>query len=121
MALESGVEAAAAIDRALAAGDVSARAFARFQRIQRRRFKYFRRFARGFYDPWFCDVFMQPTRRLGLIDAIVTALAGEWRPTLLNRLRLEIFFAVVAAQRFLPLAPRKHGAPPVEEKGDDGC
>lgn len=121
MALESGVEAAGAIDRALAAGDVSARAFAGFQKIQRRRFKYFRRFARGFYDPWFRDVFMQPTRRLGLTDAIVTALAGEWRPTLLNRLRLEVFFAVVAGQRFLPLAPRRHSASPVEEEEDGGC
>jgi len=120
LALESGVEAADAIDRALAAGDVSARAFAAFQKVQRRRFKYFRRFARSFYDPWFRDVFMTPTRRLGLTEAIATALAGHWRPSFLNRLRLELFFAAVAVQRFVTLSPRRHGAPAVDER-DVGC
>ncbi len=108
LALESGTEAAEAIDRALAAGDVSARAFAAYQRIQRRRFRYFHRFARGFYNPSFRDLLLQPSNRLGLLDAMVVALSGNWRPPLHVRLRIEAFFALTFVQRYFPIAPRIH-------------
>lgn len=108
LALESGLEAAEAIDRALGMGDPSAASFAAYDRIQRRRYKFFRRFVRGFYDPAFRDLFIAPTRRTGILSAIVGALAGNWQPSLSVRLRLELFFALVLVQRFLPLAPRSH-------------
>lgn len=108
LALESGVEAAGAIDRALASGDVSAASFAAFERTQRRRYTSFRRMVRGFYDPPFRDLFFHPTNRFGLLDAIVTLLAGHWRLPFGSRCRLEIFFALVRLQRFLPIAPRYH-------------
>ena len=108
LALESGLEAAAVIDRALVSGNVSAGAFASYQRIQRRRFTFFRRFARGFYDPAFRDLFFQPTNRFGLLDAIVAVLAGNWRPSFKIRVKIGAFFAMVAAQRYVTLAPRSH-------------
>lgn len=110
LALESGIEAADAIDAGLASGKITARSFAAFNRRQRRRFKRFRRFVQGFYDPAFRDLFLQPTDRFGLFDAIVSVLAGNWRPSLLDRLRIHLFFTLVAAQRRLPLAPRIHDA-----------
>jgi flavin-dependent dehydrogenase len=108
LALESGLEAAEAVDRALAAGNVSAKAFARFAKLQRRRFKYFRRFVHGFYNPLFRDLFFHPTNRFGLLDALVSALAGQWRPSLATRIRIESFFVLVAIQSRFPLAPRIH-------------
>ncbi len=108
LALESGLEAAAAIDRALAAGTFSVRAFASYERTQRRRYEYFRRFALGFYEPAFRDLFFQPTNRWGLLDAIVAVLAGNWRPSLKIRMKIGAFFTLVAAQRYFTLAPRSH-------------
>ena len=99
---------AAAVDAGLAAGKLSARSFATYDRRQRRRFKVFRRFARGFYDPAFRDLFFQPTNRFGMLDAIVNVLSGNWRPSLATRLRIAAFFALVRAQRRLTLAPRTH-------------
>ena len=110
LALESGLDAAAVIERALASGNVSLRAFAGYQRTQRRRYRFFRRFARAFYDPAFRDLFFQPTQRWGLLDAIVSALSGNWRPSLKTRARLGLFFVFVAVQKVLPLAPRTHSA-----------
>ncbi len=108
LALESGFEAGAAADRALAEGSVTKRAFGAFQRRQRRRYKVFRRLVRGFYQPAFRDLFFQPTNRWGLLDAMVTVLAGNWNPSLANRARLGLFFALAATQRRLPLVPRSH-------------
>ena len=111
LALESGFEAGDAVDRALAAGSVAAGAFAGYNRRQRRRYKAFRRFVRGFYQPSFRDLFFHPTSRWGLLDAIAVVLAGNWNPTLANRARLALFFALAGAQRAVPLVPRRHQRP----------
>lgn len=107
-ALESGLESAEAIDAALTSGDVSARSFAGFDRLQRRRYEVFRRFVEGFYDPAFRDLLLEPTDRFGLLEAIVSVLSGNWRLSLSERLRLGAFFGLVALQRRLPLAPKIH-------------
>ncbi|MEE8523839.1 MAG: tryptophan 7-halogenase [Thermoanaerobaculia bacterium] len=91
LALESGLESAAAIDAGLAAGNLSARAFSAYNRRQRRRFKVFRRFAHGFYDPAFRDLLFQPTDRFGVLDAIVSVLSGNWRLPLRARMRIAAF------------------------------
>ena len=111
LALESGYEAGEAVDRALVQGDVSAHAFAAYQRTQRCRYRAFRRFVRGFYQPGFRDLFFHPTHRWGLLNAIVAALAGNWRPSLATRARLGLFFAMAAVQRVVPLVPRRHRLP----------
>jgi hypothetical protein len=36
---------------------------------------------------------------------VLSALAGNWRPTLGTRLRIQLFFAIVAVKRFLRVAP----------------
>jgi flavin-dependent dehydrogenase len=104
IALESGIEAAAALDRALAAGDLSARRFRAFDRVQRRRFEVYRRFVLAFYTPWFRDLFFQPSAPPRLFRAVVTVLAGRWRPSLTSRALVALFFLFVGVQRRVRLA-----------------
>lgn len=114
LALASGVEAADAVELGLAAGGAATgraarRAFAAYDREQRRRYRFFRRFVLAYYTPEFRDILLVPTRKLGLSDALVTALAGNSRPSLATRLRLELLFALVRVQRRFPIVPRRHG------------
>jgi flavin-dependent dehydrogenase len=118
IALESGIEAARALDAALARGDLSARAFAAFERVQRRRYRTFRRFVLGFYTPNFRDLFFQPGGGRQLFAAVVTTVAGRWRPSFPRRLLVRWFFFLVWLQRWLPLAPRmaRRGGTETEEE-----
>lgn len=103
IAMESGIEAAAELDRALAQDDFSTHGFAAFSRRQKKRFEVFRRFVIGFYTPQFRDLFFSPDAPAILFRAIVTVLAGNWNPSLWTRMMNRIFFAFVALQkRFSP-------------------
>jgi len=106
IALESGIEAAEALDRAARRDDFSAAALARFDWIQRRRFAVFRRFVDGFYTPEFRDLFFQPGPPPALFRAVVTVLAGVWRPRRRTRLLIEGFFLFVRLQRRFRLVER---------------
>lgn len=107
IALESGLEAADALDRALSRGNLSAGAFAAFERRQRRRYLSFRRFVLAFYTQNFRDLFFQPGAGSPLFSAVVTQLAGRWRPRLVpTRLLIAFFFLLVRLQRRFALAPR---------------
>ena len=111
LAMQGGLDAADAIDAGLRAGDLSVRRFATYERLVRARYHHFRRFAVGFYNPHFRDLWFTPTRRYGLYPAVLSILAGNWRPSLTTRLRIRLFFALVALQRVLPIAPRSPRAP----------
>jgi flavin-dependent dehydrogenase len=106
IALESGLEAAQAVDAGLASGDVSARRFARYARRQRQRYLAFRRFVLGFYTPEFRDLFFaeEPPKRI--FRSVVTVFAGYWRPTWRTRLWVLAFFLLVRLQRWIRIAPR---------------
>jgi len=106
IALESGIEAAEALGRAFATGDFSARAFAAFDRRQRRRYEVYRRFVLGFYSRNFRDLFFQPQASPALFRAVVTYLAGNWEPRWRTRLLVEAFFLLVRLQARFELAPR---------------
>jgi flavin-dependent dehydrogenase len=106
LAMQSGLDAADALHAALAQGDLSRARFAAYEHRVAARYRHFRRFAIGFYDPAFRDVFFQAGNPFGIRSAVISVLAGNWRPSLATRLRLRAFFAVVKLQRFLPLAPR---------------
>ena len=62
LAMQGGLEAAEAVDVGLRAGDLSARAFTRYERIVRKRYHHFRRFAVGFYDPAFRELWFTPRK-----------------------------------------------------------
>jgi hypothetical protein len=86
-------------------GDLSARRFADYERAVRRRYHYFRRFVVGFYDPYFRRLLFRRSRRLGIYEAVLSALSGNWRPSLATRLRIQVFFAIVGLKRWLRIAP----------------
>ena len=100
LAMQGGLEAAEAIDAGLRAGDLSSRVFAGCERVVRKRYHHFRRFAVGFYDPAFHELwFSRPKWLAGVYRAVVSVLAGNWRPSLTTRARIEMFFALVALRR----------------------
>ena len=110
LAMQGGLDAAEAIDAGLRSGDLSERAFARYGRLVRKRYHHFRRFAIGFYDPAFRDVWFTPKKRFGIYGAIVSVLAGNWRPSLLTRAKLALFFALVAGKRLAQRSRRAGGS-----------
>jgi flavin-dependent dehydrogenase len=105
IALESGLEGARAIDAALTRGDCSARAFRTFERRQRARYQSFRRFVTGFYTRAFRDLFFSVSPPPFLFRAVVTVLAGYWRPSWRTRIALQLFFLSVALQDVLGFEP----------------
>ena len=107
IAMESGIEAAAELDRALQRNRFSARDFASFSKRQRRRYESFRRFVIGFYSPEFRDLFFDPEPPKSIFRAVVTVLCGRWDPSLRTRILNRMFFAFVAMQRrFAIVRPR---------------
>jgi flavin-dependent dehydrogenase len=110
IAMESGLEGAQAIDAGLARNDLSSRAFRRFDRRQRARYRSFRRFVLGFYTSPFRDLFFSPDPPKAMFRAVVTVLAGRWQPSLSTRFWLFLFFQSVRVQGLLKFAP-KHARP----------
>lgn len=107
IALESGIEAANELDRALAQNDFSEKQFSAFSRRQKRRYEIFRKYVIGFYTPEFRDLFYDPHPPELIFNAVVTILAGRWNATLRTRLLSNFFFAVVWLQKHVPLTRRR--------------
>jgi FADH2-dependent halogenase len=115
LALKSGREAAGAAVRGLDRGDLSARGLAPYDRTQRSTYRHFRRMVAAFYDPAFRDVLFRPSNRLGLLEAVITTLAGVSKPRPVTRLRLSLFFLVVGLHRRFGLGERIHRLPELEK------
>jgi len=105
IALESGLEGARAVARGLARNDLSARAFATFDRRQRARYQSFRRFVAAFYTESFRDLFFSDDPPPRMFRAIVTVLAGYWRPSWMSRVWLQLFFLSVRLQERFRFEP----------------
>ncbi len=103
IAMESGIEAAAELDRAMARNDFPS--FAGFSRRQRKRFETFRRFVVGFYTPQFRDIFFNPHPPKLIFRSVVTILAGRWNASLWTRFLNQLFFAMVSIQKRFTLTP----------------
>lgn len=104
IAMESGIEAAEALDRASRRNRFVAASFRGYSRRQRRRYETFRRFVVGFYTPEFRDVFFDPDPPEHIFRAVVTVLSGRWDAGLRTRALNQAFFAVVALQKRFSLA-----------------
>jgi FADH2-dependent halogenase len=107
IALESGLEAAQAIDAGLSAGDLSARRFRTFERRQRARYRSFRRFVVGFYTPEFRDLFFDEDPPARMYRALATVFAGYWRPSLVTRFWVGLFLLLVRLQKRIGFVPRR--------------
>ncbi len=105
IAMESALEGAQAIDAALRCGEVSVHAFRIFDARQRGRYRAFRRFVLGFYTTAFRDLFFGPDPPRRMFQAVITVLAGCWRPSWTTRLWLGLFFLSVRLQARLKFAP----------------
>ena len=104
IAMESGIEAASELHRALTRNDFSASSFAAFSRRQRKRFETFRRFVTGFYTPQFRDIFFSPEPPSLIFRSVVTMLAGKWNASLWTRLLNQLFFGMVSIQKHFKIA-----------------
>ena len=102
LAVMSGWEAG----RALATGRPGA--LRRFDRAQRRRYRFFRRFVVGFYDPAWRDMFFRPQASQRIFRAIVRVLSGDDRPGPMNRLALTAYHMFASIQRRRAIVPRLH-------------
>lgn len=109
IALESGLDAAAAMDAALARNDLSAARFRAYERVQRGRYLAFRRFVMAFYTHPFRDLFFQPSPTPIFFNAVVTFLAGQWRPSWSTRFLVWMFLRMVKIQGRFALVPRIEG------------
>jgi hypothetical protein len=94
-----------AVGRGLARGELSAAAFSEFDARQRARYRAFRRFVIGFYTAGFRDLFFSDDPPKRMFRAVVTVLAGYWRPSLASRLWLWLFFLSVRMQTRFGFAP----------------
>jgi len=105
MAMKSADMASAAIAARLETG--SMRALKRYERDMSRGLDKYLRFIEYFYRREFLEVFMQPSERWGLLNAIVGVLAGDIFATRNNRFKLAVFFALVKLQKWRGvIAPR---------------
>jgi flavin-dependent dehydrogenase len=98
IALESGLEGARAVEQGLTTGDLTARTFHVFDQRQRARYRSFRRFVTSFYTPAFRDLFFSDDPPQRMFRAIITVLAGYWRPSFVSRVWLRLFFLSVRMQ-----------------------
>jgi flavin-dependent dehydrogenase len=105
MAMKSADLASAGILERLRNG--SMRELKHYEAEMDRGFDRYLRFIEKFYDRAFLEVFLQPSERLGLLDAVVGVLAGDIFAKRNNRLKLAIFFALVKLQNWRGnIAPR---------------
>lgn len=121
LAMAGAEEVADVLDGCLRDGVFRRARFRRFERRVHRRYRAFRRFAVGFYDPAFRALLFHPTERFGLFEAVVSALAGNWQHRPANRLRLAVFFVLVRLQRRIGIVPRLDeagGTPVLYRPGD---
>jgi len=106
LAMQGGLDAAEVVDAGLREGALVASRFRGYEKLVRKRYHHFRRFAVGFYNPNFRDLWFMRSTRFGLYEAVLSVLAGNWRPSLVTQLRIRLFFTLVRLQHFLPIAPR---------------
>ncbi len=106
IALESGLEAAQAAAHAVESSKWTGRHVTRYSRRQWQRYRSFRRFVLGFYTPAFRDLFFSNDPPPRIFRSVVAVFAGYWRPSLVTRGWVSLFFLLIRAQRWLGLAPR---------------
>ncbi|HZC79106.1 MAG TPA: tryptophan 7-halogenase, partial [Ktedonobacterales bacterium] len=80
-------------------GDLSPATFARYEKKVVHHVATYTRMVSHFYSPGFMDVFLQPSRRYGLKESVVSLLAGLAEPPMAMNLRLWLFYTIVKLQR----------------------
>jgi flavin-dependent dehydrogenase len=105
MAMKSADMAVPAVVERLRGGSMTD--LRRYEREMQRGLDKYLRFIHHFYDRDFLEIFLQPSERWGLLDAVVGVLAGDIFATRNNRFQLAVFFLLVKLQRWRGgVAPR---------------
>jgi flavin-dependent dehydrogenase len=105
MAMKSADMAAAAISERLRSGSMEA--LKQYERAMSHGLERYLKFIEHFYRREFLEVFLQPSERFGVLNAIIGVLAGNIFQPRGNRFRLALFFALVKLQKRLGMiAPR---------------
>jgi flavin-dependent dehydrogenase len=114
VAMQSAELAAAAILEAFRLNRFQATQFASYQRTVRKGLDPYLRFIRLYYDPSFLEIFLNPQEIAGMLDAVVSVLAGGTflSMPLRTRLSLGLFFTVVRTTRWM----RRRRGHPVESR-----
>lgn len=121
LALSSGQEAVEALSRGLRGGQAGLRrALARYERIQRRRYRFFRRFVLRFYRPGMRDLLCQRRETWNVPRALAAVLAGQWRLNWSIRWRLEVFYLLAALQERVAVVERLNPPQPASEDQHGG-
>ena len=106
--------AEAAADRLVAAlrdddgtgASLAPSAFAAYERTVRRHLRTYLGFVTRFYEPGFVDLFLQPTARMHIKEAVITLMAGKADPPVGVRARLGFFDLALWLQRSFGMFPR---------------
>jgi flavin-dependent dehydrogenase len=105
LAIASGISAADAIHEKLTGWRPWRRPFARYERRLRRDQRFYQSFIAGWYRPGFQDLLLSPSRRMQLVQAVTSALAGAPR-TWRMFWRLRVFMLLAWINGRLPLTER---------------
>ncbi len=106
IAMKSADIAATAVEAKLRHGRM--RPLKRYERTMNSAFKKYFHFISNFYRREFLEIFLQPSERFGLLPVIVGVLAGNVFAQKSDRLKLALFFALIAIQK-----RKKVIAPPI--------
>ncbi|MEO1236726.1 MAG: NAD(P)/FAD-dependent oxidoreductase [Planctomycetota bacterium] len=111
LGMEGARHAAEQVSRLVAGETRPERAQRQHERFVRRGTRTFFRLIRAYYDPRFRDLFFNGSGPLSMHRAVIDVLAGRAfpKPAWPVRWRMSLFYACVAAQRFVPLVPRRAG------------
>lgn len=105
LAMKSADMASGAVLERLRTGSMDS--LRRYESEMQRGLDKYLRFIEHFYDRDFLEVFLHPSERWGLLNAVVGVLAGDIFATRNNRFRLWLFFTLVKLQKRLgKIAPR---------------
>ena len=80
--------------------------FASYERTVRRHLRTYLHFVGRFYEPGFLDLFLQPSARFGIKEAVITLMAGRADPPFAVRTRLAWFYLATWLQRSFGVFPR---------------
>ena len=103
LAISAGVLGAEAIHKKLTRRSIVNPLRAYERNLRSSQALYFK-FIHGWYEPGFLELFLSPTRKFQMLEAITSVLAGasrDWRVLL----RMWVFFGLVRVNRIFPLAP----------------
>ncbi len=112
LAVLGGEQAADALNVVLDRPRKARRLFAQYGRTINRAMDVYLRFVNAWYTKEFIEVFLHPQDLLQIPPAVNAVLGGNIGKSFPIRWRMEVFYALVWLQKYVPLCPRRSLLPP---------